>query len=190
MNPAVTIVLPVHNAEGTLRSLVTRILDLAAAPKRRLTVALVDNGSTDETYELACEIARDFPQVRVFRQPFQGGLGPALDDIRHRLQIEEAIIHDGVGPIDLDELAALLRGEGEPAAAAESTASDAAVPAGRGSRRFAAVTALNARLAEAHRGVSSFHWMRLADAAPRRRAAVLTQLAPVSFGGDVPISLA
>src|SRR5262245_28185529 len=111
--------------------MIASILELANGPHRRLTLAIVDDGSTDDTFETACELARDFPQVRVFRQPFQGGLGPALDDVRQRLGIGEAIVHDGVGPIDLAQLSALLNdGAALPAAMADEH---------RGSRRFAAV---------------------------------------------------
>ena len=45
---------------------------------------------------------------------------------------------------------------------------------GRGSRRFAAVSALNSRMAEAHRAVSSLRWLRLTEPTrPRRRATPL-----------------
>jgi len=188
VDSAVTIILPVHNAERSLRPMVSRIFELAVTSHRRLTLAIVDDGSTDETFEAACELARDFPQVRVFRQPYQGGLGPALDEVRKRLSIDEAIVHDGVGPFNFDELAALLANE---SFAPASAAADAALHEGRGSRRFAAVTALNARLAEAHRAIASFHWIRLADQPrPRRRAAVLTQLPPAPVTFDLPLPLA
>jgi hypothetical protein len=181
LNSAVTIVLPLHNAERTLRPIVTRILELGAAPARRLTLALVDDGSTDETFETACELARDFPQVRVFRQPFQRGLGPALEKVRNGLHISEAIVHDGVGPIDFDELASMLHATHHTAAPApEATAVE-----GRGSRRFAAVAALNARMAEAHRAIA-FHWLKLPEAdRPRRRAAATANEAP---RGIVPLA--
>lgn len=185
MDSAVTIVLPVHNAERWLRPLITRILDLATAPARRLTVAIIDDGSTDETFEAAGEIARDFPQVRVFRQPYQGGLGAALDDIRRRLRVEEVILHDGVGPVDLDELAAVLAAP-TPAAAAV----DVTPPTDRGSRRFAAVAALNARMSEAHRAIASFHWMKLAEPSrPRRRVAPLAHLSTPPSSADIPLVL-
>ncbi len=177
MDAAVTIVLPVYNAERALRPLITGILDLATAPSRRLTVAIVDDGSTDETFEAACELARDFPQVRVFRQPYQQGLGPALEEVRRRLRIAEAIVHDGVGPIDLDELEALLAEEPHVAVAIHDGGGE-----GRGSRRFAAVAALNAQMAEAHRAVTSFHWLRLAEASRPRRAYAATG----PLGGDAP----
>jgi len=183
---AVAIILPVHNAERTLRRTVMQILDLAVAAQRRLTLAIVDDGSTDDTFEAASELARDFPQVRIFRQPFQGGLGPALDEVRRRLSPDEAIVHDGVGPIDLDELASMLRSEA-PAAIGSADA----LHEGRGSRRFAAVKALNARLAEAHRTITSFHWMKLAEPArSRRRASPLTHLPPAPIALDFPIPLA
>jgi hypothetical protein len=183
---AVAIILPVHNAERTLRRTVTQILDLAVAADRRLTLAIVDDGSTDDTFESASELARDFPQVRIFRQPFQGGLGPALDEVRRRLNLDEAIVHDGVGPIDLIELSAMLRGDATPAVAPADGS-----PEGRGSRRFAAVKALNARLAEAHRALTSFHWMKLAEPSrPRRRPAPLTHLPPAPITLDFPIPLA
>jgi hypothetical protein len=123
----------------------------------------------------------------VFRQPYQAGLGPALQDVKNRLQIDEAIVHDGIGPIDLGELATLLRGETHAApATVEPTGRE-----GRGSRRFAAVTALNARLAEAHRAIASFHWMKLADQPrPRRRVVPLQHLTPAPLLGDLPIPLA
>lgn len=178
MDSAVTIVLPVYNAERTLRPMITRILELASSPARRLIVAIVDDGSTDETFEAACELARDFPQLRVFRQPYPQGLGPALEQVRLKLRVAEVIVHDGVGAIDMDELSAMLTAAPSRAAAMAQDAPDE----GRGSRRFAAVAALNARMAEAHRAVGSFHWLRLAEAArPRRKYAPLPPL-----GADSP----
>jgi glycosyltransferase involved in cell wall biosynthesis len=183
----VTIVLPVHNAERTLRPMIASILELASAPQRRLTIAIVDDGSTDDTFETASELARDYPQIRVFRQPFQAGLGSALEDVRQRLGIGEAIVHDGVGPIDLAQLTALLN---EGAATPAAAAADAASAEHRGSRRFAAVSALNTRMASAHRSITSFHWLKLAEPArPRRRTTVLAHLNAPAFGGDMPVPL-
>jgi hypothetical protein len=185
VDPAVTIVLPVHNAERSLRGLVTRILELAAAPTRRLTVAIVDDGSTDDTFEAACELARDFPQVRVLRQPFRKGLGPALEEVRSKLRVEEVIVHDGIGPIDLDELGALL------GAAPSRVVAPGLTEEGRGSRRFAAVAALNAHMAEVHRAVSSFRWMRIpGQTRPRRKLTPLSNLGALSFAEGWPSSAA
>lgn len=180
----VTIVLPVHNAERTLRPMVSRILELANAPGRRLTIAVVDDGSTDDTFETASELARDYPQVRAFRLRFQSGLGAAVEEVRRRMNIDEAIVHDGVGPLDMAELSALLN-EGPAHSAGRDSLDEH-----RGSRRFAAVTALHARLTAAHRSVASLHWLRLTEPArPRRRAVPLMDLNASPAISNFPIPL-
>ncbi len=188
MNSVVTVVLPVHNAEGALRPLVTSILELGIAHHRQLTLAIVDDGSTDDTFETASDLARDFPQVQAFRQPHQRGLGPALDLVRQRLRIAEAIVHDGIGPFDLNQLAGLIdEGPGAANLSVDSQAADH-----RGSRRFAAVSALNARMTDAHRAVASFHWLKLPEAErPRRRPMPAPVVANLGAGiaSDIPLSL-
>ena len=165
LDSLVTVVLPVHNAERTLRPAVFQILELIETTSRRLHLAIVDDGSADGTYETACELANQFPQVSVLRQPHQRGLGSALDQVRRRFSVREVIAHDGVGPVIVDQLVALLRAQDSYSFAGAETAE------GRGSRRFGAVSALNARLAEAHRSVSSFHWLRFQEPlTPRRKS--------------------
>ena len=166
MKTTATIVLPVHNGERLLRPVVYRILDLAEIVGRRLRVVVLDDGSTDETYEAACELARMFPQVIVLRQQFQRGIGPALDQVRRQLAVEQIILHDGVTPINVDELADLLR-EQDPR---QQTLPAAVTVEARGSRRFAAVASLNAQMTRAHRATTSLRWLRLEHPlAPRRQ---------------------
>jgi glycosyltransferase involved in cell wall biosynthesis len=168
-----TIVLPVHNMERTLRPEVTRILDLAEALGRRLQVAIVDDGSQDATYEIACELAREFPQVRVLRQPYQRGLGSALEQVHQRLRVTQVVVHDGVAAIDVDELAETLAA-GSPSTVqrfgARRPASD-----GCGSRRMPSAP-LAAVPRQARPGsIGSFRWLRLDEPiSPRRSRAVLT----------------
>lgn len=180
MNSPVTIVLPVHNAERTLRTVVFRILELTELARRKLRLVIVDDGSTDETFETACELARKFPQVAIFRQPFQRGLGPALEEVRRRLGVDSVLVHDGASPIDVAELAAMIdEGERRP----RTTAADEPLS---GSRRFAAVSTLNARLAAVHRAASSLRWLQLDQPlAPRRKrieaiSAVAPPIAPIN----------
>ena len=67
MPPSLSYILPVRNAETTLRTDVLRLLDLLPdlAPKFELVV--VDDGSVDHTNDVARELAREFPQIRVLR---------------------------------------------------------------------------------------------------------------------------
>lgn len=165
MNPDVTVVLPVHNVERTLAEALTRVLDLAYSMGRRLQVALVDDGSTDGTYEVACELARRYPQVRVLRQPFQRGLGPALEKVRRELGVGHVVAHDGVTAIDPEDLGEVLRSSLQAAPRASSLAADLSAD-GRRSRRH--VPLPQGGLAKTPLG-GSFRWLRLDEPAPRRR---------------------
>jgi hypothetical protein len=173
-----TIVLPVHNMERFLRPEVMRILDLAEILGRRISVAIVDDGSHDGTFEAACELARQFPQVHVVRQPYQRGLGAALEQVRLRLRVDRVVAHDGVAAIDLNELADVLaapEGTAAPAAAVRQAADD-----GRGSRRLGG--ALHAKPGSGKAG--SFRWLRLDEpVTPRRsRAFHPASAASASYG--------
>lgn len=181
MNSAATIVLPVHNAERSIRTIVARVLELTETTGRSLQLVLVDDGSTDGTFEAACELARQFPQVVVLRQPHQGGLRPALDLVRRRLNVQNVIAHNGAGGVNLEELASLLTApmDARPAAAPQPLAS--VLETDRGSRRFGPISQLHDRLAAAHRSLGAFRWLRLDEPiVPRRKTS--TPLAAVHVG--------
>ncbi len=70
--PTVTIVVPLFN-EG--RSIYDTIASFSKLdyPKDKLSVTIVDDCSTDDSYEWACKGARDFANVRVLKNPFNMG---------------------------------------------------------------------------------------------------------------------
>jgi hypothetical protein len=156
--------------ERTLRPEVLRILDLAEVLGRRVAIAIVDDGSHDGTYEAACELARKYPQVLVLRQPYQRGLGGALEQVRTRLRVDQVVAHDGVAGINVDELAELLTASAPTAAATTRvTANDAC-----GSRRIGRMTPPAVPAATAPRALRSFRWLRLDEPlTPRRSRPVL-----------------
>ena len=61
--PLVSIVIPTHNRKEKLTRLIRSILE-SDYPKDKLEIIVVDDGSTDGTYEY---IKKQFPQVRVIR---------------------------------------------------------------------------------------------------------------------------
>lgn len=165
MRSTITIILPIHNGERTMRGQVYQILELSEIVGRRLRVVIVDDGSTDDTYEAACELARMYPQICVLRQPFVRGLGAALEQVRRTLSAEHVIVHDGVSPLDIHALADLIR---------ETPGGALTVPAAhvdaRGSRRVAAATALSSHSLDGNRASASLQWLRLDEPmTPRRR---------------------
>ena len=178
MTSRATIVLPIHNGERTLVDTVKAVLGLATSDGPEFRVVIVDDGSTDETFETACELSVRFPQVMVLRQPFQRGLSAALDRVRRAVGATEVIAHDGVSPIDLEELAGMLRTSGVPTPAAMTTVAEQ-----RGSRRFAAVTSLNARMQAAHRAVLGFRRLTLGGGIEPRRRAIAPPLAMPTLSG-------
>ncbi len=74
--PAVTIIVPCWNEERTLSRTVRSILNLKY-PKNRLRLILIDDGSTDGTWQAILRFAK-YPNVKVFRKG-NGGKHTALN---------------------------------------------------------------------------------------------------------------
>ena len=64
--PAVTIIIPAHNEEEGIADVITQLKELGENNE----IIVVDDGSTDSTYKLACETG-----VKVIRRPYNKGYG-------------------------------------------------------------------------------------------------------------------
>lgn len=104
MNQSLTVVLPIHNAETTLRNSVDRVLEVAAELTPRFRVLIVDDASTDDSFDVAAELASRYPQVRVQRQQQRRGLGPTLQRVQKTVKSDVVMIHDGVSAMNADQL--------------------------------------------------------------------------------------
>jgi hypothetical protein len=100
-----------------------------------------------------------------------------LELVRNRLNLDMAIVHDGVSPIDPAELKALLVNEPQPSREFAPATNSNEV---RGSRRFAAVRALQQSMEIAHRAAIGFSWLRIEKPLVPRRRQVVEQSKPVS----------
>jgi glycosyltransferase involved in cell wall biosynthesis len=69
---------PAYNDSGTIASMVIRAVKAASELTSDYEVIVVDDGSTDATAEIANELARTYPHVRVEHHPRNRGYGGAL----------------------------------------------------------------------------------------------------------------
>ena len=78
--PNFTVVIPVYNEEGILRSSIVDLVQRLDALERSYEIVLAENGSTDRTLAVAGELSRRFPQLSYFStgEPGHGNYGKAL----------------------------------------------------------------------------------------------------------------
>ena len=74
--PAVTIVVPIFNEEGTVEKTVQSLLNLNY-PKDKLKIFLVDDGSIDDTWNVINKF-KDYPNIKIFHKE-NGGKFTALN---------------------------------------------------------------------------------------------------------------
>lgn len=67
MSDSLSLIVPVCNAGPSLRRNILNLLDLLPDFTPRFEVLIVDQGSEDQTEEVASELARQFPQIRAIR---------------------------------------------------------------------------------------------------------------------------
>ncbi len=98
---------PAYNDSGTIASMVIRAVQAASELTPDFEVIVVNDGSADATAEIADELARTYPQVRVVHHPNNRGYGGALQT-GFRSATKELIFYtDGDAQYDPAELAVL-----------------------------------------------------------------------------------
>src|SRR6202171_3743498 len=98
---------PAYNDSGTIASMVIRAVRAASELTPDYEVIVVDDGSSDATAEIADELARTYPRVRVIHHPTNRGYGGALQT-GFRAAAKEFIFYtDGDAQYDPAELSAL-----------------------------------------------------------------------------------
>jgi glycosyltransferase involved in cell wall biosynthesis len=164
LNKSLTIVLPVHNGESRLRADVHEMLDLASELTANFDILIVDDGSSDATYEVAAGLAARYPQISVKRQRQRSGLGPVMELVRRSVRSDAVMFHDGVTPIDAKQMRNVWRrwiaqtGTGDARdnmAALQQDVCD-----------FADLPAIHAAMERAHGQVLGFHLVVPAENEP------------------------
>jgi cellulose synthase/poly-beta-1,6-N-acetylglucosamine synthase-like glycosyltransferase len=105
--PTVTIVVPLYN-EG--KSIYDTIISFSRLdyPKEKLAVIVVDDCSTDDSYEWACLAARKVPNVTVLRNPCNMGKRKGINEAVRRAKSEIILSVDSDVVVDKGALKALM----------------------------------------------------------------------------------
>jgi dolichol-phosphate mannosyltransferase len=75
--PELSVIMPAYNEAANIAGALDEVVRHVFAVVPVAELILIDDGSRDATYELACDHARQEPRIRVIRQP-NAGHGPAL----------------------------------------------------------------------------------------------------------------
>ena len=98
---------PAYNDSGTIASMVIRTVKAASELTSDFEIIVVNDASADGTAEIADELARTYPQVRVVHHPKNRGYGGALQT-GFRSSTKDLIFYtDGDAQYDPAELALL-----------------------------------------------------------------------------------
>jgi glycosyltransferase involved in cell wall biosynthesis len=120
LNRSLSVIWRVHNAQSWLSGKAAQILEVAAELTDRFEVLIVDDGSTDATSEVARDIVRRYPQVRLLREPVQRGLTLAIRRGVRESQGDVVLTHDGHSVPDAQEIVRLWRSVRWPTPAPKS----------------------------------------------------------------------
>lgn len=104
-----SVVLPVHNAERHLAARVDDLLEILPDLVSRFEVLIVDDGSTDHTGEVAHDLARRYPQVRVARHNRRRGIEASAKTGVSQSTGELVIVHAGNQPVNTSQLERVWR---------------------------------------------------------------------------------
>ncbi|QDU95447.1 glycosyltransferase family 2 protein [Lignipirellula cremea] len=115
MDRSLSIVLPVCNAQKQLVEQAPRLLEALSDLATRFELVIVDDGSTDQTEDVAVELARQYPQIRCVRHRLPKGQKAAIETGLEEASGEIVLVHDIATPLSEEELLRLwsLRNEKE-----------------------------------------------------------------------------
>lgn len=111
--PGLSVFFPAYNDSGTIASLVISALQAARELTSDFEIIIVNDGSADATAEIANELARTYPEVRVVHHPKNRGYGGALRSGFEAATRELVFYTDGDAQYDPKEMAVLWQAFGE-----------------------------------------------------------------------------
>jgi glycosyltransferase involved in cell wall biosynthesis len=107
VRPGLSVFFPAYNDSGTIASLVITALQTARTLTDDFEVIIVNDGSVDATAQIANELARTYPEVKVVHHHGNRGYGGALRSGFEAATRELVFYTDGDAQYDPSEMAVL-----------------------------------------------------------------------------------
>lgn len=102
-----SILMPVFNERWTVAEIIRRVLDAPLSLERELVV--VDDASTDGSYDVLRQLAADHPQIRLFQHEVNRGKGSAIRTAISHMTGDVAVVQDADLEYDPRDLQSLLQ---------------------------------------------------------------------------------
>lgn len=108
--PSVSFFCPAYYDEGNIRSTVEKTIATLERVAETFDITIVEDGSPDNTAEVADSLAGEYPSVSVIHNPFNLGYGGALKTGFNAAVKHEVVAYtDGDGQYDFSEFETLLK---------------------------------------------------------------------------------
>ena len=104
MERSLTVLLPVENAQATLGRNVRRLLDVLPELTDCFEILIIDDASSDATFEVADELSTQYPQIRTVRNTAPSGRMRSIQLGIRRSRGEFLLLIDEDSSLPVDEL--------------------------------------------------------------------------------------
>ena len=96
---------PAYNEEKNLPEFIPKVIKFLSSITNEFEIIIIENGSTDKTYQIAQRLEEKFPQVKIIHNPIHLDYGAALKKGFAAAQYDYISYSDSDNQYDISELA-------------------------------------------------------------------------------------
>lgn len=114
MNQSLSLILTVSDGETSLQRQVLELLDLLPDLTPRFEILIIDDASEDQSFEIATELSRCYPQVKLLRNHEHLGTEMSIQRGIQETQGDIVFTHESATPINMAEIVKLWEMRDDP----------------------------------------------------------------------------
>jgi glycosyltransferase involved in cell wall biosynthesis len=99
---------PFWNEEKNIKNVVEKALSVVKKVADRWEIQMIDDGSSDGTYEIGRRLEKTYPHVKLISHTPNRGYGAALKEGLSKAKYDLVVFNDGDGQFDFSEVGKLL----------------------------------------------------------------------------------